>query len=261
MVRIMTPREQLANMLQRSRTEAGYESPGALAEYLHVARPVVSKAEDPSQPVPADPILAAWAGATGAPLDELADLARRARSRVPDWFASWRAAEAAALLLRYWSPTVVPGIAQTPGYMRALFSDEGHLLDQADDLVTARLERQSVIVRAPVTMIIAFNVLYRGVGSPAVMAEQCAHLAGIAERVSFHILPDGMNMGVYGAFDIAAGGTTTVRMSGIEDITSTDRGMVSKATVAFERLLGAALPRQQSLTHVRTAEGQWKART
>lgn len=257
----MTPRQQLADMLQRSRTEAGYESQAALAKHLKVARPVVTKAEDPSQPVPPDAILAGWAGATGVPMDALADLARRARSGVPDWFASWRAAEAAALMLRYWSPTVVPGIAQTRGYMRALFADEGHLVDQVDDLVTARLDRQSVVGRVPVTMIIAFHVLYRGVGSPAVMAEQCGHLAGVAEQVAFHVLPDGVNMGVYGAFDIAVGGTTTVRMSGIEDITSTDRSMVSKAMVAFERILGAALPRQKSLSIIRTAEGQWKSQT
>ena len=261
MVRTVTPRQQLAEMLQRSRTEAGYESQGALAKHLDVSRPVVSRAEDPGQPVPSDPILAAWAGATGASLDVLADLAQRARSGVPDWFVSWRQAEAEALLLRYWSPVVVPGIAQTPGYMRALFADEGHLLDQVDDLVTARLERQSVIGQVPVTLIIAFHVLYRGVGSPAVMAEQCAHLAGIAEQVAFHVLPDGVNMGVYGAFDIAVGKTATVRMSGIEDITSTERSMVSKAMVAFERILGAALPRQKSLSLIRTAEGQWKART
>jgi hypothetical protein len=83
----------------------------------------------------------------------------------------------------------------------------------------------------------------------------------IAEQVAFHVLPDGVNMGVYGAFDIVAGKTTTVRMSGIEDITSTDRGMVGKATVAFERILGAALPRQKSLSLIRTAERQWISRT
>lgn len=261
MVRTVTPREQLADMLQRSRTEAGYGSQGALAKHMNVSRPVVSKAENPSEPVPSDPILAAWAGATGAPLEVLADLAQRARSGVPDWFVSWRQAEADAQILRYWSPVVVPGIVQTAGYMRALFADEGHLLDQVDDLVAARLERQSVIGRVPVTLIIAFHVLYRGVGSPVVMAEQCGHLADIAEQVAFHVLPDGVNMGVYGAFDIAAGETTTVRMSGIEDITSTERSMVSKATVAFERILGAALPRQKSLSLIRTAEGQWKSRT
>jgi hypothetical protein len=53
--------------------------------------------------------------------------------------------------------------------------------------------------------------------------------------------------------------TITVRMSGIEDVTSTDRDLVSKAAVAFERILGAALPRSDSLSLIRSAEGQWKA--
>jgi hypothetical protein len=84
----------------------------------------------------------------------------------------------------------------------------------------------------------------------------------VAERsaVALHVLPEGVNMGVWGAFDIATGDSTiTVRMSGIEDVTSTDRDLVSKAAVAFERILGAALPRSDSLSLIRSAEGQWKA--
>lgn len=257
-----TPREQLADVLRQSRLDAGYESHGALAKRLNVSRPVVSKAENAAHPVPSDAILAAWAGATGAGLDVLTGLAQRAKSGTPDWFMPYRHAESGARILRYWSPIVVPGVAQTPGYMRALFEDEGHLLDRVDELVTARLERQSVIGRVPVTMIIGQHVLYRLVGSPAVMAEQCGYLANVAERpgTALHVLPDGVNMGVWGAFDIATGDSTiTVRMSGIEDVTSTDRDLVSKAAVAFERILGAALPRAGSLALIRSAEGQWKA--
>jgi transcriptional regulator with XRE-family HTH domain len=257
-----TPREHLADMLHQARIDAGYESHGALARKLNVSRPVITKAENPAHPVPSDAILAAWAGVTGVPLDTLTDLAQRAKSGTPDWFMPYRHAEAGARILRYWSPIVVPGVAQTPVYMRALFEDEGHLLDRADDLVTARLERQSVIGRVPVTMIIGQHVLYRLVRSPAVMAGQCGYLASVAERpgVALHVLPDGVNMGVWGAFDIATGdSTTTIRMSGIEDVTSTDRDLVNKASVAFERILGAALPRAGSLSLIRSAEGQWKA--
>jgi transcriptional regulator with XRE-family HTH domain len=258
----MTPREELANLLRQSRIEAGYESHGALAKRLNVSRPVVSKAENPAHPVPSDALLAAWAGATGAALDKLTELAQRARSGTPDWFMPWRHAESEARILRYWSPIVVPGVAQTPGYMRALFEDEGHLLDRIDELAAARLERQSVIGRVPVTMIIGQHVLYRPVGPPAIMAEQCGYLASVAERsgVALHVLPDGVNMGVWGALDIATGDSAIIiRMSGIEDVTSTDRDLVSKASVAFERILGAALPRSGSLSLIRSAEGQWKA--
>jgi transcriptional regulator with XRE-family HTH domain len=261
---VPTPREQLAEVLRQARLDAGFESHGALAKRLNVSRPVVSKAENPGHPVPSDTVLAAWAGATGIGLDVLMDLAERARSGTPDWFMPWRQAEIRASILRYWSPIVLPGIAQTRGYMRALFEDEGHLLGQADELVTARLERQSVIGRVPVTMIIGQHVLYRLVASPTVMADQCAHLASMAERrdVAVHVLPDGVNMGVWGAFDIATeDGAVTVRMSGIEDVTSAAPGLVSKASVAFERILGAALPRADSLILTRSAEGQWKAQT
>jgi hypothetical protein len=228
-----------------------------------VSRPVVTKAENAAHPVPSDAILAAWAGATGVALDTLTDLAQRAKSGTPDWFMPYRQAEAGASILRYWSPIVVPGIAQTPGYMRALFEDEGHLLGRIEELATARLERQSVIGRVYVTMIIGQHVLYRLVGSPAVMVEQCAYLANVAERsgVAVHVLPDGVNMGVWGAFDIATGGDSTVRLEAIEDVTSTARDLVSKASVAFERILGAALPRSESLTLIRSAEGQWKTQT
>ena len=258
-----TPREQLAEILKQSRLDAGFDSHGALAKRLNVSRPVVSKGENPGHPVPSDAILAAWAGATGIGLDVLTDLAERARSGTPDWFVPWRAAEAEATILRYWSPSILTGVVQTRGYMRALFDDEGHYLDQVEEMMTARLERQQVIGRTPVTLVISQHVLHRPVGTPAVMAEQCAHLATVAQHanVALHVLPGTTTMGSYGAFDVAVGDTVTVRMSGVEDVTSTAPGLIAKASVAFERLLGASLPRSDSLTIVRTAEGSWKAQT
>jgi hypothetical protein len=159
----------------------------------------------------------------------------------------------------------VPGIAQTPPYMRALFEREGHLLGKVEELTNARLERQAgVIGRAYIVAIIDENVLRYPVGSPAIMAEQCGHLASLAERsdMSVHVLPEWTSMGVYGAFDIAAAedGSLTVRMSGIEDTPRSDHRLARTASVKFERILGAALPCLESLTLIRSAEGQWKSR-
>src|ERR1700691_4027911 len=100
----MTPREQLAETLRQARIAAGFESHAALARQLNVSRPVVSKAENPAQPVPSDALLAAWAGATGAPLDQLTDLAQRAKSGTPDWFVPYRQAESEATVIRSWAP-------------------------------------------------------------------------------------------------------------------------------------------------------------
>jgi len=254
----VTPREELADLLQRARAEAGYGSQGALAKRLNVSRPVISKAESAGQPPPSEAILAAWAGATGAPLDRLNELAERARSGVPDWFVPWLGPEAGATLLRYWSPFIVPGIAQTKAYMHALFEDEGHLLGQAEEMVAARLQRQQVMERVPVTIIIGYHVLYRVVGSPAVMSAQMGHLAE-RSMVAVHVLPETVTTGSYGELGIATGGDgTTVSMPTLQDITSTEPKMVSKALVAWERLLGAAMPRRDSLTLIRSAERSWK---
>jgi len=63
----MTPREELADLLQRARAEAGYGSQGALAKRLNVSRPVISKAESATQPPPSEAILAAWGVLPGLP--------------------------------------------------------------------------------------------------------------------------------------------------------------------------------------------------
>jgi len=261
---VPTPREQLADILRRSRLDTGYESHGTLAKRLNVSRPVVSKAENAGQPVPSDAVLAAWAGATGAPLDVLMDLAQRAKSGTPDWFMPYRQAESEASILRCWSPVLVPGVLQTESYMRAVLSVEPYTASQLDELVAARLERQAVIGRVYLTAVMDQHVLDRLIGSAAVMAEQCAYLVALAERsdVALHVVPDGTNVGLWGAFDIAVrDSTATVRLSALEDIASTSPELIGKVTVAFERILGAALPLIPSHEMIqKAAEEQWKTR-
>lgn len=256
-----TPREQLADILRRSRLAAGYESHGALAKRLNVSRPVVTKAENAAHPAPSDAMLAAWAGATGVALDTLTDLAQRAKSGTPDWFMPYRQAEAEASILRCWSPLLVPGVLQTESYMRAVLSVEPYTAERLRELVAARLERQSVIGRAYVTAIVDQHVLQRLIGSAEVMVEQCAQLAAMAERpdIALHVIPEGTNVGLWGAFDIAAlDSTVTVRLETVEDMTSTASDLVGKVTVAFERILGAALPRAGSLALIQAMEEKWK---
>jgi hypothetical protein len=66
------------------------------------------------------------------------------------------------------------------------------------------------------------------------------------------------NVGLWGAFDLAArDSTVTVRLSALEDVTSTADHLAVKAIHAYERMLGAALPRIESYERIRTEE-QWK---
>lgn len=257
-----TPREQLASVLRQSRLDAGFESHGSLAKRLTVSRPVVSKAENPAQPVPSDALLTAWAGATGAALDTLTDLAQRCKSGTPEWFMPYRQAEAEAKTIRCWAPMVVPGLAQCESYARAVLSAEPYSPDRLAELVAARIERQQVLSRAHLVAVLDSGVLKRCIGSASVMAEQCGYLAGLAERpnVSVHVVPEGTNTGAWAALDIATRGTTaTVCLTtALEDVTTSAPDQVDTAMQAFDRILGAALPRAGSIDFIRTQEDQWK---
>lgn len=258
-----TPREQLAGLLQRSRLEAGFESQGALAKRLNMSRPVISKAENTTQPVPSEALLAAWAGATGAPLDALTDLAHRCKSGTPDWFMPYKQAEARATLLRCWGPLVVPGLLQCESYARATLAVEPYSPERLAELVTARMQRQQVLDHARLTAIIDPGVLYRCIGSPAVMAEQCAHLVTMAERpnIALHVVPERANVGLWGAFDIATrDGMSTVNLTTVRDVSSTAASLVDETMQSWEHILGAAMPRAESIDFVRTQEDQWKTR-
>ena len=256
-----TPREQLASILKQSRIDAGFDSHGALAKRLNMSRPVVSKAENPAQPVPSDAVLAAWAGVTGAPLDPLTELAHRAKSGTPDWFMPYLAAESAASVLRYWAPLLLPGVLQTEAYARAVLSVERYAPERLAELVATRMERQQVLGRAYVTAVIDHHVLQRCIGSPAIMAEQCAHLMTVTERpdIALHVVPEGANVGLWGAFGIAArDGMATVNLHTLRDVSSTATDLTDEAMQAYELILGAALPRTDSLDFVREMENQWK---
>jgi transcriptional regulator with XRE-family HTH domain len=258
---VPTPREQLASILKQSRLDAGFESHGTLAKRLNVSRPVISKAENPAQPVPSDALLAAWAGVTGVGLDHLTDLAQRAKSGTPEWFMSYRQAEAQATMLRCWGPLVVPGLLQCESYARATLSVEPYSPKQLAELVAARMERQQVLGRARLTAVVDHAVLQRCIGSAAVMAEQCAHLVTMVERpeITLHVVPEGLNVGLWGAFDIAArDGMATVNLTTIRDVSSTASDLVDETIQSWERILGAAMPCAESVDFVRAQEDQWK---
>jgi uncharacterized protein DUF5753/helix-turn-helix protein len=259
---VLTPREQLAETLRQARLDAGYASHGALAKRLNVSRPVVTRAENPAHPCPSDAVLAAWAGVTGAGLEVLTDLAQRCKSGTPDWFMPYRQAEAEAKTIRCWAPMIVPGLAQCESYAHAVLSAEPYPPERLAELVAARIERQQVLGHAYLVAVLDSSVPQRCMGSPSVMAEQCGYLAALAERpnVSVHVVPEGTNTGAWAALDIATRGTaaTVCLTTALEDVTTSAPDQVDSAMQTFDRILGAALPREGSIDFIRTQEDQWK---
>jgi transcriptional regulator with XRE-family HTH domain len=260
---VASPREQLADLLKRARIDAGYGSHLALARKINMSRSLVAKAESATQPLPSDPTLLAWDEATGVDLAACRELVKRAKSGNAEWFMPFRAAEVKAETLWYWSPLHIPGPFQTEAYARAVLSVEEYTPEELEDLLTGRMERKDVIGRAYITVIIdEHNVLRRRVGSPSVMAEQCAYLADLAARprIAVHVIPEGVDMGLWGGLSLAiADNTTTVVLVAFEDVTTTATRQVRRAMRAFERLLGVAMPCAESLDFIQAMEEQWKA--
>lgn len=264
------PKTFVGDELRRARLAAGFSSQEALAAKLGYDRTVITKAESgerPPSPEVADALQAELfpSGPDGL-VGRMAKLARSADGPIPTWFESWLEAEREAHALRLWSPILVPGLLQTAAYARALFLAVGEDSERADELVSARLERQAILDRAHVVAVLDEAVLHRLIGTPAVMYDQLIHLAAVAERpnVSVEVVPasTGANAGLAGAFQLASndGAPDVFNMSGVQDVTIESRSLLRRAQVIFDLLRGDALPRTASLALVTEAAEQWKAK-
>ena len=261
---MQTPREQLAEALKKARLDAGFDTHGKLAKRLNMARSTVTKAESPSQAAPGDAMLTAWAAATGVAVEEFTAIVARAKSGTPDWFMPYRAAEQEATSLRLWGPATVPGLLQTENYARSLLSGRRYTAEQLQAFIRTRLERQQILDRATVTAVIDYRSLANPIGTPVVMAEECAHLVTLVEsqKIGLHVVPEGCNVGLGGAYAIAShGSSVTVSLTTpVRDITSTAPDVIEDTLKAYDVVLGAALSAVPSIECVRAYERTWKER-
>lgn len=97
--------------------------------------------------------------------------------------------EAASALIRGFQPCIVPGLLQTEGYMRAVFSSRASAGD-VERSVAARLHRQEQ-VRPGQTLryVVPEGALCWMAASPAVMAGQLAALGAHAARGVLGVIP------------------------------------------------------------------------
>lgn len=217
-------------------------------------------------------------GVSGPERDGLIRLAREARQ--PGWWHSFRdvlpnpyevfiGLEAGAASIRNFEPVVVPGLLQTEEYARQMSRGGPRELDREDieRRVEVRMERQRILAREDrprLWAVIDEAVIRRVVGGPEVMREQLRHLIECAEqgKTTLQVVPfgAGAHAGTTGPFIILDFPEPTdpsvvyvETLAG--DLYLEERADVDRYTLAFDRLLAAALHPDDSVRLVQQVAG------
>ncbi|MEV7006997.1 helix-turn-helix transcriptional regulator [Streptosporangium sp. NPDC051022] len=179
----------------------------------------------------------------------------------PSWFGPWHEKEQSAVALRTYQPLLVPGLLQTEDYARALLVDD-------EQVVTARLERQTVLTRSSppsptLRCLIDETVLHRPVGSGKVMYDQLQRLVSVANSsINIQVVPMSVvHFGLLAGFVIATledGSEVAHFDTAIRGLTTGDPSETREAVRLFEAIRTEALPQSMSIDLIRrTAEEQW----
>ncbi|RKN39421.1 helix-turn-helix domain-containing protein [Micromonospora endolithica] len=186
----------------------------------------------------------------------------------PPWLREWIQVEAEATLIRWFEPSLIPGLVQTEAYARAVLTGGGMLREtEIEQRLGSRMARQAVLSReAPpeVVLVVDEVALRRCVGGPAVMAEQFDHLLRVTDlpHVDIHVVPvaTGMHPGLAGAFILARTpeGGEVAHLDTPLRAHVTDRSEdVDSLQRRWENLRGEALPRKASQDLMREVARSW----
>jgi transcriptional regulator with XRE-family HTH domain len=155
---------------------------------------------------------------TGEKRDRIRALAKHARE--PNWLASSNSdlpfalttrldLESTATSIITWSPLIIPGLLQTPDYIRSIMDNSPVTVEQADRRLQVRLDRQRILTGAdPVRFaaLLGERSLYENFGGDGIMSDQIDHLVEMSARgnISLRIVPAGIGYhpGLIGPFDI-----------------------------------------------------------
>jgi hypothetical protein len=142
-------------------------------------------------------------GVTGLERERLLTLTREAEQ--PGWWETTGARiprdlpplisfESEATRIVHMTTLRVPGLLQTPDYMREVFTSIGAGATEREDMVATRLGRQGVLSRKAAPLYLAIideAALRRPFGSPRIMAAQIRHAMDQARRpnIDIRVLP------------------------------------------------------------------------
>lgn len=217
---------RLGAELLKLRTTAGLTQPQA-AKALSASTAKVAKLEGGWVPV-RDPDIRALCELYGVrdlgTVGGLLELARVDRERrkakgwwddfaIPGVMQEYVALESAATVIKAWQPAFVPGLLQTPEYVRALRETPAAEVTKSpvpdDEFIAARLARQRRLLQDPplsLRVVIYEAVLRNFPGGPATARGQVEELVRVADlpSVNLRIFPftAGTHAGLNGSFNI-----------------------------------------------------------
>jgi transcriptional regulator with XRE-family HTH domain len=102
--------------------------------------------------------------------------------------------ESEAVLITQFAPTIIPGLMQSPAYLRALMENFPFSGDEAEWRIRFRSERQKVLtklVSPEYVLVLDEAALRRPRGGTAIMAQQIHWLIGRSKQlnISIHVIP------------------------------------------------------------------------
>jgi hypothetical protein len=114
---------------------------------------------------------------------------------LPDWFQTYVAMEEVALFIRVYEPQLIPGLLQTEAYSTAVISRGDFPIEQAEQLVVARKERQNRFREGMLKLwvILDETALRRPAAGTGVQLEQLRYLrtACGSPALTLQVLPYG----------------------------------------------------------------------
>jgi len=178
--------------------------------------------------------------------------------------------EAEAAILRTYNAVLVPGLAQTEAYIRALISEGAPDMskEEAERRIAMRMARKNILERPDpprVSFVLDEAILRRPVGGAEVMRTQFDHIVDLAARpnITFQVIPfvHGSYPGMGSSFVIMEfpdpADRDVVYVEGTVDGQFQDNAdEVDYHTMLWGHLVASALPPQDSVAFVADAARQ-----